>query len=358
MPATPSKETARIEGQSAIAFTAAIFTAYGATSHHAQVVADHLVGSELRGLPSHGLIRVSQYIQEIRDGRLSPAKDPIVSSQEGATHVVDGQWTFGAVAGMAACDLVSGSVHSHGLGFASVRHVQHTGRLGAYTEPLAAQGFLAVAFASGADRWHRVAPFGAREGRMSTNPISWAIPVTGSAPLVADFSTSVMPEGRIRVMQAAGQPVPTDVICDYEGNATQDPAAFYGTGQWPAPGFLLPLGGARAGHKGYALAMMAESFATLMSGDDARSPERGNNLAVLAIRGDAGLPDRAARMAAYMRSAQPVDPNRPVLAPGDLERRHADQSSQIEVAQTTWDSMRSLAGLAGIAVPGDEGDHG
>ena len=345
-------ESHRIHPADAISFTTALLVASGATSHNADVVADHLIDSELRGLPSHGLIRVSQYVAEAESGRLDPTVEPVISRTDGTVSVIDGRWGYGAVAAMMASETVAERAGDFGTAFASVQRVQHTGRLGAYTEPLAEKGFLAVAFAAGADRFHRVAPFGARQGRMSTNPISWAIPVAGTRPLVADFSTSVMPEGRIRVLQAAGKPIPPDVIGDYQGNPTQDAAALYGTPPWPAPGFLLPLGGAHAGHKGYALGLMAESFATLMTGDDASSPERGNNLAIFAVRGDPALPERASRMVDYMKSAEPVDPARPVLVPGDPEIAHAARASMLDIAGPTWRALCELAITAQVAIPG------
>ena len=348
----PTEEPAhRIGAADATDMTAGILMSSGASSKNAQIVAEHLVGSELRGLPSHGLIRVTQYVDEARSGQLHPAARPIVSNSTATVVAVDGQWTYGAVAGMQASDLVGEQAQRFGTAFASVRRVQHTGRLGAYTEPLAEKGFLAVAFGAGANRFHRVAPFGGREGRLSTNPISWAIPVAGGRPLVADFSTSVMPEGRIRVLQAAGKTVPPDVIADHLGRPTEDPAAFYGSPPWPAPGFLFPLGGALSGHKGYALALMAESFATLMSGDDASSPERGNNLAIFAVRGDPELADRAERMVGYMKSAEPIDATRPVMVPGEPELRHAERSSVLEIAHTTWLSLKKLAQDAHLPVP-------
>ena len=341
----------RIDAGEAQHFTQAVFEAYGASGVNAQVVAEHLVGSERRGLPSHGLIRVSQYVDEIRSGRLDPGATPSVSAPAPASAVVDGHWTFGPVAGMYAMNLVEAQVSDHGIGFASVKHVQHTGRLGAYTEPLAAKGYLTIAFGAGAPRFHRVAPFGGRQGRMSTNPISWAVPALGEDPIVADFSTSVMPEGRVRVLQAADKPIPPEVICDFEGHPSTDPRAFYGTPPWSQPGFLLPLGGTQAGHKGYALALLAECMATLMSGEDVDDHERGNNLAILALRGDSHFAERTATLARYMRAATPADPERPVLMPGDIERTYSEQSTSIPVTPTTWHTLLALAEPAGLPAP-------
>lgn len=347
---TPVDEV-QLAPEDAISLATKIFKAKGASTGHATAVAGHLVESDRMGLPSHGLIRVKQYVDEIESGRLDPAVEPVVTTASGVAPVVDGGWTFGQVAGYRAVSLVSAAVAEHGIGFAAVRRVQHTGRLAAYTEPLAREGFVALAFATGAPRFHRVAPFGAREGRMSTNPISWAVPTDGD-PLVADFSTSTMPEGRIRVLQAAGKPVPADVICDAEGRPTSDPDDFYGRPPGVHAGFLLPLGGLAFGHKGYALGLLAECFATLLAGDDTgSSDDRGNNLAILAIRGDSGLPDRATRMVEYMRSARPTDRDRPVLVPGDVERATRATSRTVRIQASTWIALSETATAAGVALP-------
>src|SRR5439155_989554 len=93
---------------------------------------------------------------------------------------------------------------------------------------------------------HLVATFGGIDGRLATNPIAFAIP-NGPTPVVADFSTSAMPEGKLRVARNVGGRLPPGVLQDPFGNATDDPGVLYGKPR----GTLLPLGGPTFGHKGY-----------------------------------------------------------------------------------------------------------
>src|SRR6185295_3601784 len=106
-----------------------------------------------------------------------------------------------------------------------------------------------------------VAPFGGIEGRLATNPIAFAIP-NGSTPVVADFATSAMPEGRVRTARNTGRRLPDGVLQDASGRATDDPTVLYEEPE----GTLLPLGGPLFGHKGYAMAILVEAMATLLAG--------------------------------------------------------------------------------------------
>jgi LDH2 family malate/lactate/ureidoglycolate dehydrogenase len=73
----------------------AIFRAAGATEENAQRVASSLVGANLAGHDSHGVIRIPSYIQDIRNGRLDPAATPELERESGATATIDGRTTFG-----------------------------------------------------------------------------------------------------------------------------------------------------------------------------------------------------------------------------------------------------------------------
>lgn len=324
---------------SAIKLGADILAACGASESNASEVAAHLVESERMGVSSHGMARLPQYVSEIKDGLLDPAASPVVDRRAGAVTAVDGRWTFGIVGGEAAAAEAGRSARKNGIGLASVRCVRHTGRLGAFSERLAREGCLAMVFASGDTRFKWIAPFGGKEGRMSTNPISWAAPASGD-PLVADFASSIMPEGKIRLMRDRGEPVPPDVIIDAEGRPAADPEALYAD----PPGTLLPLGGARYGHKGYALALLVQIMSALLVEDNWQAgARRGNSLTVLAVHGGDHLPEAVSELVSYLKSSPPVDPDRPVLMPGEIEARNKGRSRRVRLAD---DTRRNLAALA------------
>ena len=351
------REGVRLDPRPTTEAIAQLFCAHGASAENARVVAAHLIESERLGLPSHGLVRVRQYLSEIEAGLLRPDATPAVDEENedggGTILRVNGHSGFGQVAGRFASLVAERKASANGTAFVSVRNVQHTGRLGAYTEVLAANGFMAVAFAAGAPRFHRVVPFGGRDGRLSTNPIAWAAPMSAGL-LSADFSTSAMPEGRIRLLHAAGEPAPSGTICDAAGVATTDTRLFYGDEQAGVErGSLLPLGGPLFGHKGYALGLLSECMATVMSGEtSSASNSRANNLALIAIRGDAELPKRITATVDYMKSSRPARGHADVLVPGEPERRRHAGSARIEVPGFLWYSLAADLAAAGLDAAG------
>ena len=339
--------TVRLAAGAATELARSIFVAHGASDRNARIVAEHLVTCDLMGVSSHGLNRVVQYTGEIADGLLHPTAVPTVRRLGPTRLLIDGGSGFGQVACSVAVDVAVETVAAHGTAFVAVRNTQHTGRLGAYTEALARAGNLAMAFGSGAARFHRVPPFGGSEGRMSTNPISWAAP-TATEPLVADFATTSVPEGKIRLWRDTGREVPPDALCDAAGRMSSDPEDLYGD----PPGFLLPLGGERYGHKGSALAMLAEMMATVLAGDAIDDTgSRGQNLALLAIRGGEDLAERVGDTVRYLRSSAPRDPTRPVLMPGEIEQNAAAGATSVELGQASWRRLAGVAAAAGVAIP-------
>ena len=339
--------TVRIAADAAIELARCIFLAHGASDRNARLVAEHLVTSDLMGVSSHGLNRVVQYTSEIAGGLLHPAAVPAVTTLAPTRRQIDGGSGFGQVACTLAVEVAAEAVATYGTAFVTVRNTQHTGRLGAYTEALARSGNLAVAFGSGAPRFHRVPPFGGLEGRMSTNPISWAAP-TAAEPLVADFATTSVPEGKIRLWRDTGREVPPDALCDADGHMSSDPEDLYSD----PPGFLLPLGGERFGHKGSALALLAEMAATVMAADAIDDVDgRAQNLALLAIRGEPDLADRVSDTVRYVRSSAPRDPRRPVLMPGEIEQRAAAGATSVELGEASWRRLAAVAADCGVATP-------
>ena len=336
----------QLQATDATAFLAELLEKSGAPPRHARVVAEHLVESSRLGVHSHGLIRVPQYIREIRAGEIHPGARPRQSRKRGAVTWVGGNSCFGQVGGIFCAGRAVKAAREHGIGLVHANRLGHTGRLGAYAELIAAAGCVGLVFGTGPRRGHIVAPFGGIEGRLSTNPIAFAVP-NGATPVVADFATSQLPEGKVRSTRNRGLRLPPGVLQDADGHATDDPGVLYDRPR----GTLLPLGGAAFGHKGYALGILVEAMATLLSGDDAVETSRqGFNLAILAIATRPGFEAATARMVDYLRSARPADPSSPVLVPGDPERA-ARARDTVEVDAQTWAETEAIARELGIEAP-------
>jgi uncharacterized oxidoreductase len=326
-------------------FLEALFEAAGASPANARAVVDHLIDASLVGLHSHGIIRVPEYLDAIDAGIVDPRGIPTVVD-EGAVIVLDAQHCFGQVAGAHAVDAAATRVAHSGAAVVAVRGAGHLGRIGAYVEALARRGHVALGFCSTPTRFHNVAWFGAKDGRLGTNPIAYAFP-TRAEPVVADFSTSAIPEGRVRYLRNLGQPAPDGVLHDAAGAPTTDPNVLYdGRG-----GTIQPLGGELLGHKGSALGLLSEMMATLLGGEEADSPERFNNLTLLAFAPPAQFDERASNLGRYIHSAAPIDAARPPMLPGEPESRTRATSQAVTVDPATWDAIVQHATRCGLDYP-------
>jgi LDH2 family malate/lactate/ureidoglycolate dehydrogenase len=324
-----------------------VLEAAGAPPAAAAQVAGSLIVANLLGVDSHGVVRVTQYVQEIGARDLDPRARPSVDGR-GLFLVVDGRGGFGQLAAAEAATRLVPHAQEAGLAAATVSGVRHVGRLGEYVELLARAGLLALALCNSGGPGGRVAPFGGSRPFFSTNPIAYALPST-SEPVVADFSTSVVAEGRVRLARQRGERLPEAWLLDAKGSPTTDPSALYEGGS------LLPAGG----HKGSALALLAEVAGGVLAGAGTASTgaDPGNGLVLLALDPARLRPTEAfaaavERVAGELRLVPPAAGVDRVRAPGDLERetRAHREAHGIPVAEETWRELVSTAKSLGADV--------
>jgi uncharacterized oxidoreductase len=329
----------------------ALLRSAGAPPGHAATVIEHLVEAERMGLASHGVMRVPQYLSEIRAGIIDPAGEPMIERAAPGRLAVDGRRAFGQVVGVRMVDTLKDVAREAGIALATGRHLGHTGRVGAYPERLARAGIVAVAVCNGAPSGHWVSAFGGRDGRISTNPIAIAWPVEGAEPVVADFSTAATAEGVVRTHRDRGTRVPEGTLLDADGRPTDDPATLYREPR----GTIAPLGGA-LGYRGTALALLVEVLTTLLNGDRVGDRDRaGTDMTIVAIAPQPGFDALAADLSAHIRGSVPIDPRRPVLMPGDVERARVEAATgDVSLPLATWEAYRSAAREADLDVPGPD----
>jgi hydroxycarboxylate dehydrogenase B len=349
MPETdPQHGAFRIPAGDMLTLGRALLEHSGARPEHARIVVEHLVAASAMGLHSHGIMRLPQYLAEIESGIIDPRAEPEIV-QTGASRLsIDGQRGFGQVVGMLIVEALVPVARATGVAMGNGRHLGHTGRIGAYPEALAQAGLIGLAVCNGAPSGHWVAPFGGRDGRISTNPMAMAWPVDGQAPVVADFSTALAPEGVIRVLRERGAQAPEGALRDAEGRPSRNPDVLYGVPR----GAVQPFGGA-LGYRGTALALFVEVLTTMLNGDevDDRS-RRGTDMTLLAIAPHAGFERLTRGLSDHIRASPPLDPERPVLMPGDRERAAAGAAAPLDVDGPTWAALASAARRARLDMPG------
>ncbi|WZO96966.1 Ldh family oxidoreductase [Isosphaeraceae bacterium EP7] len=337
-------------------FAQSMFAAAGVPPGDARVVAEGLVGANLRGHDSHGVMRVPQYIEFLREGHYRLGVDLIVEHETAAAVTCDGQWGFGQVQAHRLLGKILPKAKALGIAAGTARNCGHIGRLGEYAERAAESGIALIATVNNNGSGQRVAPPGGLEGRLGTNPLCVGIP-TEDGPVVLDFGTSVAAEGKVRVYAINEAQTPDGWLFDSDGKPTNDPNVLY-----RAPfGTLRPMGGDQA-YKGFGLALVLDMLAGGLTGGrvahEGAPPPRGNNVVFLALdpglfAGRDALIEQATSLAHYVRGTPRAEGVEAILLPGDperivLERRLAEG---IPIAPAHWARLAELALQLGVTPP-------
>ena len=243
--------------------TARIFEATGAPRDEAKRVAASLVKSNLMGHDSHGIVRILQYVNEIRTGQIKLGAKIEVVRETSSTALIDGHWGFGQVIAQEAMKMAIEKAKAASISSVGVFHCNHIGRLGEYSMMAAEQDMIGIIVCNTGPKGGWMAPHGGTARRLSTNPISVALPAGEMKPFLLDFATTVVAEGKVRVKRFRGEKVPTGWILDKNGRPTNDPEDLY------RGGTLLPFGG----HKGYAFALLIDILGGVLTGAGFTSSE-------------------------------------------------------------------------------------
>jgi uncharacterized oxidoreductase len=337
-------------------FAEAIFRAGGSDTDEASIVAAHLVEASLMGHDSHGVIRISKYIDWVRAGQVLPNRHISVVTDRGALLVIDGNFGFGQVIGKEAMKLAADRSATHGMVAISIRNSGHLGRIGAWPELLARRGLASIHFVNTSGFGILVAPHGGSGRRLSANPIAAGVPVQGKAPLILDIATSVIAEGKIQVTRNKGEKLPPGLVLDGGGRPTTDPEAFYAD----PPGAILPFGG----HKGSGLSFFCEILAGSLSGGFASNPQSPtagrlvNNMLSLAFDpsafgGAEFFAKDVSRLIGWTKSSPPLEPGGKVRLPGEIEEetRAERMANGLPIDNETWRTIGATAASLGVDIP-------
>jgi hydroxycarboxylate dehydrogenase B len=344
-----------VQAEEALQLAARLLDAAGSPAEESRYVAGVLVRANLAGHDSHGILRLPQYVEAIRGGALRPGAPITVERETRAAAVLDGHRGWGPIVARRAMQLAIEKAHAVGTGTVAVRGSQHVGRVGEYPTMAAAENMIGIAFVNSYGGGATVVPWGGIEGRFAPNPIAFAAPSGTDWPVLVDLTTSVVPEGKVRLARSEGRQLPEGCLIDAAGNPTTDPAALYAS----PPGALLPLGGI-VGHKGTGLSLMAELLGGVLSGAGiagAASTGSGNGLFFQAINIADFLPleeflQAVQTLMAWIKSSRPAPGVTEVLVPGEPEHRTTQrrQREGFPVDETLWATLGQLALSLGVVL--------
>jgi uncharacterized oxidoreductase len=341
-----------------------IFTAAGCTKEEAGLIARELVGANLAGHDSHGVVRVPKYVEWLRKGFVQAGQHADVVTDGGAFAVLDGNRGFGQTIAAEAVALGIERARERGTCIVALRNSGHVGRVGAYAETANAAGLISIHFVNVADS-PLVAPFGAVERRFSTAPFAIGLPLP-ERPVVLDFATSLVAEGKVQVASYGGKPLPSDALIGPDAQVSGNPHVLFG--EYGATDIRSASNGEGAirafgEHKGSGLALMCELLAGAFTGGDCAGPAkpeaRGIANGMLSIYlspahfGTQAEFERTARdYLGWVLSARPIDPAEPVLLPGDPEARTRAErlADGVPIPVDTWGAIRETAASLGLSL--------
>jgi len=234
------------------ALVVGILTASRTSPENAGLVAEALIAAEADGVPSHGLSRVAFYADQAMSGKVDGHARPEVRQLAPAALFVDARDGFARPAIVAGVERGTRLAEETGVAAIAVGHSHHFGVAGFHVEQIAERGLIVLACGNTPAA---IAPWGGTTPLYGTNPLAFACPRRGKAPLVIDLSLSRVARGKIMLAKRRGEPIPDDWALDAAGHPTTDAAA-------ALSGTLLPIAGA----KGAALALMVEILAAALTG--------------------------------------------------------------------------------------------
>ena len=240
-------------------FTKNVFVKMGCTEKDAIDTAKVFIAAELRGLASHGVIRIIDYYQLWKANRINIKPTVKVVHETPSTAVVDGDGAIGMIAATKSMEVAIEKAKNVGSGWVSTRASNHYGIAGYYAMMALEHDMIGICLTNANPL---VAPTWSVSRLMGTNPIAVAIPAKNHPPFVADFATTPIARGKLAVAEKKGEKVRLGYVQDSDGQPSDDPTIL------KRGGSMLTLGGdyESGSHKGYCLSAIVDIFSAVLSG--------------------------------------------------------------------------------------------
>jgi len=344
-----SEQPITVDKATLTGFAVSIFVAAGVDRTIAEPWADALVSANLRGVDSHGVIRIPRYVEQIANGEINPRPALRVERADGAIALIECDRAPGPYAMMRAMDEAIARARTVHIGWCAARNITHAGAIGYFALKAAEAGMIGLAMNASNPM---MAYHGSRTAAVSSNPLAIAVPAANRRPYLLDMSTAVVANGKVMDARDRNLTVPTGWGLDAEGRDTTDPHRI---------ATLLPF----AGPKGAGLSFMIECLGSLLPGHPRIAPalagEKGggsqNGVAIAiniaAFRDLGGFGLDADHLGDAIAGLEPAEGFDRVMLPGErgdgvLAEREA---AGIPIPKGTWARLAATAQALGVAPP-------
>jgi LDH2 family malate/lactate/ureidoglycolate dehydrogenase len=332
-----------------VSLTRDCFEQLGVPRDDAETVADVLIDANLHGIPSHGFQRVPIFMRRVRAGLAGGTEHLSIAVQSGPLCRMDAGQALGPAASVKGLDHALALAREFGVGLVAIGRSTHFGAAGYYARRAALAGSVGIVVANA---FKRMAPYGAADVFLGTNPLAIGIPLANHDPFVLDMATSVAAQGRITRARELNEELPDGLAVDAQGRPTSDPVA-------ALAGSLLPMGGPKGSGLALAINLLAVLFAGADSDDEMASlykdfdrPQNAGHIfiAIGASRlGDPG--DRLDAIVERLAALRPVKGTSAVYYPGQqgASLARARRQSGIPVNPAELLDVAETCGAFGLA---------
>ena len=241
-----------VRSDDAVAFVIDILVTKGLTNADARLVGKCIVDADLRGVETHGLIRLPGYVDRLERGLMNPKPKIKITGQTSVCASLDGDNGFGFLAASRGMQEAITMASEHGIGVVSAFNSNHFGMAASYLIQAVDSGFFAFAFTNSA---RSMPPWGGRKGLFGTSPFAAAAPAGVGPPFILDMSPAIAARGKFRLAEKRGEKIPDGFALDKDGKPTTDPTE-------ALEGVVLPIGG----YKGSGIAMLMDILSGVVSG--------------------------------------------------------------------------------------------
>ena len=351
--ATDTSGMARINHEKLIRFVSRSFAKLGVPAGDAEIAANVLVASDLRGVDTHGVIRFNPnawYVKWLRDGVMTAQPNIRVVSENVSTALLDADNGMGFIAGHRAMELAIKKAKETGVGIVTVRNSRHYGMSAYYSMLALSHDMIGIAMTNAS---RQVVPTFGREARFGTNPICFAVPARDEHPFVLDMATTTAAAGKLELAIRLGKPVPTGWALNEKAESTTNPKVAQQARR------LLPLGGSREGgsHKGYGLGILVEILCGVLTGTvtalNAIQEPRGHFFGAIDPAAFRPLDEFKAdmdRLIRALKSTPPIEGESRVYVAGEIEFDTAEERAErgIPLHSSVLQGLRDVGAELGV----------